>query len=218
MQPFSPFSSGAYGLWPLVILDVGIFVVFALSFARPTRARDWRSFGAFTAFVVALFGEMYGFPLTIYLLSGWLESHYPGVNLYSHDNGHLWDLLLGWHFDPHLAPTHLLSYGVVGTGFLLVGKAWPVLYRAQRTSTLAVSGLYARMRHPQYAGLVLILLGLLLEWPTLPTILMFPLLVVMYVRLARREEREARAAFGEAYEVYARRTPAIVPKLRASLG
>ncbi len=91
----------AYGLWPLVIINAAVFIIFAFSFTKPRTARDWRSFGAFSAFLVALFTEMYGFPLTIYLLSGWLASRYPGLDLLSHNSGHLWQTLLGWQGDPH---------------------------------------------------------------------------------------------------------------------
>jgi protein-S-isoprenylcysteine O-methyltransferase Ste14 len=130
----------AYGLWPLVILNVGIFIVFAFSFARPRTARDWRSFGAFSAFLVALFTEMYGFPLTIYLLSGWLSSALSGIDLFSHSSGHLWETLLGWKGDPHLNPLHLLSNVLIFAGFVLIAMAWYVLYKAQRTHTLATTG------------------------------------------------------------------------------
>jgi len=202
----------AYGLWPLVVINTAIFVLFALSFARPRTARDWRSFGAFSAFLVALFTEMYGFPLTIYLLSGWLGSRYPGVNLLTHNNGHLWEALFGWQGDAHLAPPHLLSYLLIGGGFLLIASAWRVLYEAQRERRLATTGPYASLRHPQYVGFVLVLLGFLMQWPTLLTLLMFPVLVVMYVRLAHREEREALAEFVETYAAYAAQTPAFFPR------
>src|SRR5260370_13695516 len=99
----------AYGLWGLVIINTAVFVIFAFSFAKPKTARDWRSFGAFSAFVVALFTEMYGYPLTIYLLSGWLGSRFPAIDTLTHNNGHLWEVLMGWHGDPHLNPLHLLS-------------------------------------------------------------------------------------------------------------
>ena len=203
----------AYGLWSLVVINSAVFIIFALSFTRPRTARDWRSFGAFVAFLVALFTEMYGFPLTIYLLSGWLSSRYPGLDLFSHEAGHLWETLLGWRGDPHLNPVHLLSNGLIGGGFILLASAWRVLYEAQRTHRLATTGAYAYVRHPQYVGFILIMLGFLLQWPTLPTLVMFPILVVMYVRLARREEREALAEFGEAYARYAANTPAFFPRI-----
>ena len=106
----------AYGLWSLVVINTAVFVIFAFSFTHPRTARDWRSFGAFSAFLFALFTEMYGFPLTIYLLSGWLGSRYPGVNLWSHDAGHLWHTLLGWHGNPHADPLHILSNLLIGAG------------------------------------------------------------------------------------------------------
>jgi methanethiol S-methyltransferase len=203
----------AYGLWPVVIINAAVFIIFAFSFARPRSIGDWRSFGAFSAFLVALFTEMYGFPLTIYLLSGWLGSRYPGVDLFSHDSGHLWSTLLGWQGNPHFSPLHLLSYIFIGGGFLLIFAAWKVLYKAQREQCLATTGPYARMRHPQYVGFVLIMLGFLVQWPTVLTLAMFPILVVMYVHLARHEEHTVRTAFGDAYDVYKSAVPAFLPRL-----
>jgi len=204
----------AYGLWSLVVINTAVFLIFAFSFTRPRTARDWRSFGAFSAFVLALFTEMYGFPLTIYLLSGWLSSHYPGLNFLSHDAGHLWHTLFGWRGDPHADPLHILSNLLIGGGFILLASAWRVLYEAQRSHKLATTGLYAHLRHPQYVGFTLIMLGFLFQWPTLPTLVMFPVLVTMYVRLARQEERDALAEFGETYARYAAATPAFFPRLR----
>lgn len=203
----------AYGLWLLVLINSAVFIIFAFSFAKPATKRDWRSFGAFSAFIVALFTEMYGFPLTIYLLSGWLQSRYPGVDFLSHDAGHLLEIMFGWRSNPHFGPFHLLSYALIGGGFWLLASAWKVLFAAQTSHILAVTGPYAHIRHPQYAGFVLIMLGFLVQWPTILTLAMFPVLVFMYVRLARREEREVAAEFGETYARYAARVPAFFPRL-----
>jgi protein-S-isoprenylcysteine O-methyltransferase Ste14 len=206
----------AYGLWSLVIINSAIFIFFAFSFFQPKTKRDWRSFGAFSAFLVALFTEMYGFPLTIYLLSGWLQSRYPKVDWFSHDAGHLLEMLLGWKANPHFGPFHLLSFAFIGGGFILISKAWSVLYEAQRRGELATTGPYAHVRHPQYVGFIVVMFGFLLQWPTLLTLVMFPVLVWMYVRLARSEEREAEAEFGETYRAYARRVPAFLPRLSSA--
>lgn len=203
----------AYGLWSLVIINSAVFIFFALSFAKPQSRRDWRSFGAFAAFIVALFAEMYGFPLTIYLISGWLQSRYPQLDVLSHDAGHLWPAVLGLKGDPHFSAMHILSYILIAGGFILIASAWRVLHAAQQSGTLASTGAYDYVRHPQYVGFVLVLLGFLVQWPTLLTLAMFPVLVVMYVRLAKQEEREVRTAFGETYDRYAARVPAFVPRL-----
>ncbi|MGF1610266.1 MAG: methyltransferase family protein [Kiloniellales bacterium] len=203
----------AYGLWLVAAVNAAIFIFFAFSFFKPRTARDWRSLGAFSAFIVALFVEMYGFPLTLYLLAGWLGNRFPALDPLSHDAGHLWPVLFGWTMDPHWSPFHLLSFGLIGGGFILIAVAWRVLHAAQRDGGLVTKGPYAHVRHPQYAGFALIMVGFFLQWPTLATGLMLPVLLVMYWRLARREEREVEAAFGEQYRQYARQVPAFVPRL-----
>src|SRR5262247_811960 len=109
-----------YGLWALVIVNSVVFIAFAFSFAKPKTSTDWRSFGAFSAFIVALFVEMYGFPLTIFLLSGWLARHYPGIDFLSHDSGHLLHTLLGLKGDPHMDPFHILSNILIVAGLYLL--------------------------------------------------------------------------------------------------
>ncbi len=201
-----------YGLWPLVAVNSAIFILFALGFTRPRTTRDWRAMGVFSAFLVALFTEMYGFPLTIYLLSGWLGSRLPGLDL-THGGGHLWNDLIGWTADPHLSPFHLLSYVLIGAGLLLVASAWRVLLDARRGARLATTGPYARLRHPQYAGFLLVMAGFLVQWPTIPTLVLFPILAYAYRRLAVGEEREVRAPFGAEWDAYAMRTPRFIPRI-----
>ena len=163
---------------------------------------------------MALFAEMYGFPLTIYLLSGWLGSKFSGVNLFGHDAGHLWWLVTGQHGNPHFGVLHLLSFAFLFAGFTLLSKAWHVLYHAQRRHQLAVAGPYRYVRHPQYIGFVSIMFGFLLQWPTLLTLAMVPVLVLMYVRLAIAEERDSEKAFGDAWQQYAATTPRFIPRLK----
>lgn len=206
-------ETSGYNLWPLVIVNSAIFIVFAFSFTKPKTFRDWRSLGAFSAFLVALFTEMYGFPLTIYLLSGWLGSRYPSLDLYAHNNGHLWETLLGWKGDPHLNPLHFLSDGFVVVGFIIVASAWKILHEAQKSEKLATSGIYALLRHPQYDGFILVMTGFLLQWPTILTLVMFPILVFMYARLALYEEKEMERRFGQEYLEYAKRTPRFFLKI-----
>ena len=203
-----------YGLWLLAAINAAFFIFFAWSFYKPLTRWDWRGFGMFSAFVVALFAEMYGFPLTLYVLGGWLSANYPQVNWLSHDAGHLLEMWLGWRANPHFGPFHLASFILIGGGFWLLSAAWPVLYRAQREGRLAREGVYARMRHPQYVAFVLVLTGFLLQWPTLLTLASYPVLVWAYARLARREERDCLSRFGEDYVSYMQEVPAFIPRRR----
>jgi len=202
-----------YGLWALAVLNSAVFILFAWSFFKPLNARDWRSLGLYSGFVIALFAEMYGFPLTIYLLSGWLTTRFPEVDWLSHDAGHLLEMMFGWQVNPHFGPFHLLSFAFIFAGFALLARAWPVLYRAQQENTVASTGPYAYVRHPQYLGFIAVMFGFLLQWPTLLTLLMFPVLLIAYGRLARREEQDSVERFGETYLRYMESTPAFWPKM-----
>lgn len=200
----------AYGMWIVAAFNVGIFLFFILSFLKPRGDQEWRSMGVVIAFLVALFGEMYGFPLTIYLLTGWLGDAYPVLQPFSHKFGHLWVVLFGgstfaW------AVVMGLSLVLLIMGYILLSKGWTQIHAAR--GALVTDGVYAYARHPQYTGLFLIIIGFLVQWPTLLTVLMAPVLIYAYVRLARAEERRAREEFGEAYGEYAHRTPAFFPPL-----
>ncbi len=211
-------DGSAYGLWGLVLIESAFFIIFAFSFTRPKTRTDWRSFGAFSAFIVALFAEMYGFPLTIFLLSGWLVRHYPGIDFLSHDSGHLLHTLLGLKGDPHMDPFHILSNILIVAGLYLLASSWRVLYAAQKSHTLATAGPYSYVRHPQYVAFIAIMFGFLLQWPTIPTLVMFPILVWVYVRLGQREEGQMVAEFGEKYMRYARTVSAFIPHGRRPQG
>ena len=206
----------SYGLWGLVILNSVLFIGFAFSFFKPQTTTDWRSFSAFSAFIVALFVEMYGFPLSIYFFSGWLAAHYPGIDFLSHDNGHLIHTLLGMKGNPHWDIFHILSNVFIFGGFITLSNAWHVLWKAQRKHKLASTGVYASMRHPQYVAFIAIMFGFLLQWPTLPTLIMFPILTYMYVRLSLKEEMDSETEFGEEWRRYAAVTPRFFPKFTSS--
>ena len=204
-------APAAYGLWSLVIINTLFFIFFATSFSVGGWKKNWRELGMFSSFVLALFTEMYGFPLSVYFLSGWLAARYPGIDLMSHDSGHLWSTLFGLKGDPHFSVLHILSSLLIGAGFILLGYSWRPLYDAQRAGKVATTGPYAHIRHPQYVAFVAVMLGFLLQWPTIPTLLMFPVMAYVYARLAWREEQASIDQFGDAYRAYIVKTPAFIP-------
>ena len=204
----------SYGDWSLAVIYTLVFAIVAFCFYRPKTGRDWRAFGGFTVFVAALFIEMFVFPLTIYLLSGWPGTRFLHVESLSHDVGHVLEMMFDWRANPPLGLFQIASTVLIIGGFVLLAWAWSALRKAQKRREPARTGVYARMRHPQYAAFVLIMSGFLLQWPTLITLAIFPILVFVYVRLARREEQEALARIGEPYRRYQAVTPAFFPRIR----
>ena len=203
--------SYAYGFWSLVVVNVGLFAFFLLSFLRPAKRREWRSMGATLAFFVALFTEMYGFPLTIYILTGFLGSKYPALNPFSHASGHLWLTFLGGGV-AMMTIIHVISNGLVIIGFSIMWKGWKLIHGAK--GGLVIDGPYAHVRHPQYSGLFIVMIGMLIQWPTIITALMFPVLVFAYYRLSKREESDMIKMFGDEYKRYIEKTPMFIPRLR----
>lgn len=198
----------AYGMWVIVAFNVGLFLFFILSFIKPTQRIEWRNMGIVTAFLVALFSEMYGFPLTIYLLTGWLGDAYPVLQPYSHMYGHLWVVVFGgstmaWVLVMGISLLFMLA------GYTLMSKGWKAVHGAH--GQIVTDGVYAYVRHPQYTGLFLLIIGFLIQWPTLLTILMAPILVFAYIHLSRREEQAMYERFNHNYTQYIGQKPMFFP-------
>lgn len=197
-----------YNNWIVAAISIGLFLLFTLSFLIPRRKREWRSAGIFSAFIIALFAEMFGFPLTIYILTSVLGSRYPVIDPLNHINGHLWVALSGGSTAVWVLVMTISWLAILG-GLIVIGLAWRQIHKAR--GGMVTSGLYRLIRHPQYFGLFLITVGFLIQWPTIITVAMWPVLAVMYYRLARREEKGMLAEFGERYFEYKQMVPMFIP-------
>lgn len=205
----SPDQPGWYGDWRAVAFGAVYFFLFVLAFLYSPRRREWRHLGVAGAFLVALFTEMFGLPLTIYLLGSVL-----GFNIgFGMMEGHLWAVLLDrlglLPLEWGVALVMAVSGALINLGIALMAAGWWQVWRSR--DELITGGLYRFVRHPQYTGFVLLILGFLVQWPTLLTLVLSPILVVVYVRLARREERDLEQRFGDEYAAYRARTPMLLP-------
>lgn len=201
-------SKYAYGLWGAVLFNIIFFGAFTLAVFRPVNKRDWRTMGAFSAFMVALFTEMFGFPLTIYFLTSILGKRYPVLDPFTHLNGHLWVAAAGG--SPVLfSILHPLSNVLIFSGLIIIGIGWKGVHSAN--GRLVTTGIYRYVRHPQYSGFSLMIIGFLVQWPTIITLIMAPILLIMYARLARKEEKLMVELFGEGYIEYQKQVPRFIP-------
>jgi len=191
-----------YGRWDLVAINIVMFSAFLM--LLPFRRRiEKRSTGIYLAFITSVFAEMYGFPLTIYFLTWYIGYQNP----LTHESGHLLYPVIAMSGFGTIG--HAVTDIMVGIGVLLVIVGWREIHESG--DRVFSKGLYSCVRHPQYLGILLITLGLLIQWITIPTLLMWPILGFAYYRLAKQEEREMERRFGGEYAAYRRRVPMFIP-------
>jgi len=203
-----------YFNWWLVGGYVILLAIFLFGILRPRRDSEWKSAGAAQAWIIALYAEMYGTPLTAYLVMGWLGRSQEDAE--THFNGHLWPVIFG--ADESSIVYAQFACTVLGQALILIGAilaiiGWRQIHAAVKSDSMATEGLYRYLRHPQYTGFFLFLVGSVINWPTLITVATLPLLWFVYLRLARMEEKDAIATFGDRYRAYMSRTGRFLPWL-----
>lgn len=204
----------AYGLWGSVVFNILMFGGFVFLVFKPQSKKDWRTLGAFTSFLVALFAEMFGFPLTIYILTSILGNRYPVLDPFTHINGHLWVAIAGGSTMVY-SILHPLSNILIFAGIAIIGKGWKGIHGGN--GNLITDGIYKYVRHPQYSGFMIIILGFLIQWPTIITLIMAPVLTIMYIKLSKNEESVMIEEFGGKYLEYMNIVPRFVPSLKTKI-
>lgn len=194
------------GMWGLAVIVTVIISWLMYRYLAPDSWKEWTRAGVLQAFIIAFYAEMYGFPLTIYFLA-----RFFGLDLAWGEGGNLWAQLFGTP-TAHIVAM-LLGYSIVFVGATLVADGWRRIHQARGSDTLMTDGIYARMRHPQYSGLFLIVFGEgVVHWPTLLSVVAFPIIVAAYTFLARKEEKQMLAKFGDEYRQYQRCVPMFIPR------
>ncbi|MFT6914229.1 MAG: hypothetical protein ACJAWL_000517 [Motiliproteus sp.] len=195
------------GVWILALIMIVIVSWYLYKYLAPTSWHEWAGAGVVQAFIIALYAEMYGFPLTIYLLA-----RFGGLDR-TELNANLWSSLLGLG-ETGMMISMILGYLLLFIGIGLFFKGWRQVYRARQQHILVTDGLYALARHPQYTGLFIALFGEgIVHWPTLFSVGLFPVIAFVYYRLSLREERKVAAEFGNEYRAYKKRVPMFIPRL-----
>ncbi len=195
------------GTWSITIIMVILVSWVVYRYLVPRSFREWRNLGLIQAFIVALYAEMYGFPLTIYILTAFFDVDIPWI----HVKGHLWSSLLGLGEEWAMVEM-IVGYAFVFMGLSLIVRGWKQIYEARKGESLVTDGLYGYMRHPQYTGIYLAIFGQIVHWPTIPTIALFPFIVLAYHHLARKEEKVMIEKFGDEYRTYMKNVPMFFPR------
>ena len=192
--------------WGLALIMVVIASWVLYRYLAPKSWREWASAGIVQAFIIALYAEMYGFPLTIYLFVRFFGLDKTSLN------ASLWSTMFGFGelgMMVFMIPGYILLFAGIG----LFAQGWRELYRARQQERLVTNGLYGLVRHPQYLGLFVALFGEgIVHWPTIFSVGLFPVILLAYTYLARKEERQMIEKFGDEYRAYQRRVPMFIPR------